>query len=227
MHPAYKKLSCLDKVVRSLTSSQTSLAQEQAIFEVKDSVHEKILALANRAYANVHQTQGVVRSILNITDDEAFELDNMADAFSVASITDFGVHETVKFNFRNYMKEKVQPNRAAQSQILTWWKENSARFPYISDAARCLLGSLPSASAVEIDNGVAGMFLPKSRLSTSTQIVEMKLFVKRNAKFLNWNEILQIEEENLEIHFPPKPKLPFVEQCIDEDDCDEPENFEL
>jgi hypothetical protein len=45
----------------------------------------------------------------------------------------------------------------------------------------------------------------------------MKLFVRRNAAWLDYNNILQIDESDIDKYLPQAPSIPFVEQVeIDE-----------
>lgn len=213
LHPAYKKLSCLNEAIVSIADVDTERLRN-TIVKVKQDVHTKILDLANRVYGLNSNENCNTRNILNMSSDDCFEIDHMADAFSVASVSYCGISDTVYANFQRYLSEKLQRSRSEQKNILGWWQINQVSYHYLSKVAQSVLVSLASSSALEIDNGLGRMFLSKDRLSTSTQIVEMKLFVKRNETFLNWNNIRQINSKNLEQHLPRAPTIPFVEQDL-------------
>lgn len=99
MHPTYKKLSCFNKVISIFIKDNCELKAEDLLLEVKEKVHEKVMALANRAYLAVNNLQDQRRSILNFSMEECLEIDSMADAFSVASVGDFTIYDTVVHTF--------------------------------------------------------------------------------------------------------------------------------
>ena len=57
-----------------------------------------------------------------------------------------------------------------------------------------MLGSAASGatSTVNVDNGLAGLFTPKNQGSTSVEMGDMKIFVRRNKVFLRFDTIKQI-----------------------------------
>ena len=86
------------------------------------------------------------------------------------------VNATIMVEWKKYMSTKVRESRKDQKNILEWWKLNQNEFPYLSQVARSILGSVQAAVAVEVDNGMTGMYIPKNRVSTSPEMVEMKFF---------------------------------------------------
>ena len=158
-----------------------------------------------------------VRRQLELSEDEE-EIDLLADNMSSNMVIEHSnASETVLREYDQYMHEMGQPKRAQQKNILEWWKGKKTTYPIMSTVARCLLGSEASSGAIELDIGIAGMYFPKHRLSTSTQTVEMKLFVKRNAHLLDYNFMLHIEGSDIDKYLPQAPSIPFVEQVeIDE-----------
>ena len=153
-----------------------------------------------------------VRRQLEMSDSEE-EIDLLADnVANNMAIEHSDASETVFREYDQYMHEMGDPKRSQQKNILTWWKEKKMTYPIMSTVARCLLGSEASSGAIELDIGIAGMYFPRDRLSTSTQTVEMKLFVKRNAHLLNYNNMLHIEGSDIDKYLPQAPSIPFVEQ---------------
>ena len=56
------------------------------------------------------------------------------------------------------------------------------------------------------------MYLPKSRLSSNTQIIEAKLFLKRNRAFMDWNSVVEIPPAEVNRFLPQAPSVPFDPQ---------------
>jgi hypothetical protein len=63
-----------------------------------------------------------------------------------------------------------------------------------------------------LDIGVGGMFVPKDKLSLSVETLEMKLFIKRNYHFMDWNKMVNIPTDDIAKYMPEAPTIPFVEQ---------------
>ena len=84
--------------------------------------------------------------------------------------------------------------------------------------ARCLVGIAPSSASVEVYNGVAGHFVPRQKSSGSTQILEMKIFIKRNKEFIDWDSIEEIPVDELKVFYPASPAIPFVDNELEKDE---------
>lgn len=211
MHPSYKRLSCLDGIVKRRTHAEFHNRISAIQEDVKRSIHEKVISLATRV-ANSKGPPSKPQRHIRFDQETSDEEDFLADKFVNAAINDTDINTPVLGNFEKYMHEIGKSGRSSQSEILLWWKDKSHEFPYFSEVARCLLGVMASSGTVELDIGIAGMYLPRSRLSMSTQNLEMKLFIKRNEDLLDWNRIKQIAGDNISAHLPEAPDFPFVEQ---------------
>lgn len=213
MHPAYKNLKCLDGVIAQHTGENpTQVISNQR--EVKKKIHDSVIALAHRV---VQADEPNVRREIALSDGEE-DVDLLADNISNnLEIEHSSASDNVFREYDQYMHEMGDGRRSHQKSILEWWKDRKTVYPIMSTVARCLLGSEASSGAVELDIGIAGMYLPNDRLSTSTQTVEMKLFVRRNAALLDYNNIMQINSLDIDKYLPQAPSIPFVEQVeIDE-----------
>lgn len=221
MNPSFKRLSCLDGIIAKRTHQEYAENLELVRVEVKAKIHDKVLALATKVAKSKKSCSSTQRHIHFTeleSDDEVCEL---ADAFTLNAIRDTVVAAPILGNFERYLHEIGQRKQTSAKELLAWWKNKSAEYPFLSQVARCLLGVKASSGTVELDIGIAGMYLPKNRLSMSSQNLEMKLFIKRNEIFLDWNQIKCIEANNLAPYLPPAPCVPFVEQP----DAHEPEDI--
>ena len=125
----------------------------------------------------------------------------------------------IRRSFNLYSQERDVPrSRAEQKDILKWWKSKQHLYPDLAVVARVVLASEASAGAIELDIGVASMFVPKNRLSTRSTLLEMKIFIKRNEHFLDWKTVECLSPEMRQQFVPSQPEIPFVEADEDEDD---------
>ena len=137
-------------------------------------------------------------------DESVSNIDEWADQVDVSS--DDAVSDELDVEWRAYFNQNVSTYwrvRQNQKHILKWWAENTIKFPIMSNVAQCLLGSNVSSSMVEVDNGIAGMYIPRSRVSTATDTIEMKIFINRNKKFLDWNKIRELSQDERSSVKPP------------------------
>ena len=153
-------------------------------------------------------------------------IDSLADHFSSTSVDELDVADIIKEEWDAYLLEAQKVSRTSKKgrsdslNVLDWWKENKEKFPHLSVVARCLLGSAASAATVEVDNGLSGLYTPKNRASTAVELVDMKIFVRRNKAYLNFDTIKPIPMEDLKSYYPPAPSVPFIEKALDDDDDD-------
>lgn len=185
MHPSYESLSFLNYALKQKVNPDYSFFSDEMVARFCNGIHEKVISLAYRVYAGLKDQGPPPLSELHMElECPIHPVDSIADQFSNSSMAESGNHEVIKKEFFQYMTEKGDRQRDSQKKILEWWKAKAFSYPHLSKVAQCLLGIQPSSSAVEVDNGIGGHYLEKNQLSTATQVVEMKLFVKRNEKLI-------------------------------------------
>lgn len=65
MHPTYKKLACMNNVVKSKIPSQFMMDAKIIVAEFKEKVHGKVLNLVNRVYMSANDNYAELRSLLS------------------------------------------------------------------------------------------------------------------------------------------------------------------
>lgn len=169
MYPGFKSLSILKKYPH-----------------IHQKIHQVVLDLAKECCRKTpvdkvtHQL-----NFCNIDDSDNKSVDSTAD---LDEEVDQNTDPQFLKEWNRYKNEKVEnywKKQKNQNHVLDWWRMRIGDFPLLCQVARCLLGSLVSSATVELDNGVTGLYVPKKRVSLSVQMVEMKVFIKRNESFLN------------------------------------------
>ena len=219
MHPAYKKLTCLNKTYDRINDSQGDPGAKD---QFKKKIYEKVVALAKKVAEPQVISRRLEPELTNVAQSD--HIDHMADDYDLSDALseslnindDVALDTTVMQNFDRYMHEQGDRDRQNQKYILEWWRTKKSSYPYLSQVARTLLGVEVSSGAIELDIGVGGKFVTKEKLSLSTVALEMKLFVKRNYHIMDWNRITVIPEEEIEAHLPHRPQIPFVAQEYNE-----------
>jgi hypothetical protein len=194
-----------------ICSSNDLGIEERRLFKInfKESIHRKIIDLAIKVADG-----GVNDPMCRLELGE--EPDDLTDAMNNIRLDT--TEGRITQNFARYCGEFDGPTtREGQKDILGWWKKKKFDYPFLSEVARCLIASEASAAAIELDIGVAGMFLPKNRKSTRPVLLEMKLFIKRNKEFLDWNKVECLTEEMRSQYRPKTPTIPFVEEEEEEE----------
>lgn len=218
MHPAYSRLSCLDTIIARVNGDLTEGELHQFKLNLKNTIQKKIIDLAVRV---ANGKDGDPRGRLNLEEEIDELADNMENRLNIESN-----EAKIRRNFALYSEEVDIPRcRADQKDILAWWKRKEYLYPDLAVVARALLASEASSGAIELDIGVAGMFVPKNRLSTRSSLLEMKIFIKRNEEFLDWDSVECLTDEERQQNLPAQPEIPFVEPL--EDNNEEEENLIL
>lgn len=208
MHPAYKKLSFLDAVLESMGIDPVAIKDM-----IKNKVIDLAIRIANAVLADQNADDGVAARVLDFADQPDAEIDQLADEFDALNFnsgTD-DVRTLITLEFDKYMHEAGVRSRAAQADILDWWRERTRKYPYLSEVARCLLSTEASAGFIELDFSIGGHYADMRKMGLSNENMEMKLFIKRNLNFLDWNRIVKINVDTMTTHMPQQPAVPFVE----------------
>ena len=208
------------------TEEDFLLKLENAKLDVKKQVYDKIVSLGVRvseAYNNDSKNgTDVFRTLDFDKSTDVCELSDLmnekASIFSKDSYRNSHNDEVMK-ELQTYLNDEAGKGQIGEEKhVLEYWKKKSVLNPILSHVARVVLGAEVSAGAVELDIGIGGMYLPKHRLSTSAQNVEMQLFIKRNMAFMDWNSIKSVEPSQMGNFLPTAPTIPFVEQYLEEDE---------
>ncbi len=219
MHPAYAKLSFLDKTIERINGGLPFEEVNQFKMDYKNGIHQQIIDMAVCAAGGDCSDPNRTLEM-----DEADEIDYLADEMSNVLVIE-GEEAKIRRSFSRYLKETNIPRlRKNQKDILSWWRNNRHEYPYLSQVARCLLGSSASSGTIELDFGVAGMYVNKSQLSTRPFLLEMKIFIKRNEEFLDWNTVECLTSDVRDEFVPSAPSMPFVDNENSEDDEDDQED---
>ena len=221
MHPAYAKLSCLDSVIRRRNEHLTNEEAHLFVHNLKSGIQKKVIDLAILVADDLDKEPRV-----HLEFQEPIEIDELADDIETNLNMD-STESKIRQSFNRYCRENDAPStRKDQKDILAWWKTKQHDYPYLSVVARAILGSEASSGAIELDIGIAGMFVPKNRLSTRASLLEMKIFIKRNEEFIDWNSVECLSEEMRESYIPSQPVIPFVE-AEDSEEKDEEDSVLL
>lgn len=215
MHPAYKQLSFLDKIISERNVNTGTL---DSLSHVKALIHKQVIDLAIKV-ANTMDIIPIPATRKLAFEKERDEIDPLADKFDGMEITsNTNTEAMIMLEFDKYLHEVGDRSRENQGEILNWWKMRVNKLPHFSQVARCLLATEASSGTIELDFGIASHFVTKNTMSVSNENIEMKLFIVRNQHYLDWNDIDSIPRENLESFSPQTPSIPFVEAPIDEQD---------
>lgn len=216
MHPAYKHLSFLSNVIERRSPE----SRPEHVSQVKKSIHRKVIELG----ISVARTMEIVATPTArcLEFDRQDDVDHLADQFDVLDVNiEDNVESIIMLEFEKYLREAGERSRDAQGNILAWWRARTEKYPHFSQVARCLLATEASSGSIELDFSLGGNFVTNQRLRLSNENIEMKLFITRNLSFLDWNSIVEIPADDLKVHMPSVPVIPFVESTADEDDDDE------
>ena len=165
---------------------------------------------------------------LDLSDSDS-DYDSMGGSIPQDQISKY---KCIEYEWDLYMNgcTNYPVSRKKQINILDWWELNKTKFPYLSQVARCLLGSQTSSGCVELDNGLAGLYTSKNRSSISSEMLEIKLFCNRNKEdFFDWNKLEKIDEVDIPKYMPKSFDLnsPFGHQeKSDNDDNYDDDNYD-
>lgn len=211
MHPTYKRLGFLDELLLDMGIEPAGVKEL-----VRNRVIDLTILVANSIL--VEQGDNGAMRALNFTEQPEPDLDvdvHLADGFrelNFNSAAGDDVRALVAIEFDKYMQESGGGrSRAAQADILDWWRLRARKYPYLSELARRLLATEASAGYIELDFSVGGQFVDKGKMGLSSENLEMKLFIHRNLNFLDWNRMVSINLDSIHAHMPQTPAVPFVE----------------
>ena len=148
MHPAYKKLSCLNNIHVRMND-----AEGDDVDLIKDTLKQKIYGKILSLAETVAESTASTTRRLDLTNVEhhsnvdamADDYEDLADSVNDLSLRsdDGGSSSLVRQNFDRYMHEMGNRDRRQQKNILQWWKTKQSEYPYLSKVAQTLPQSGP------------------------------------------------------------------------------------
>ena len=88
---------------------------------------------------------------------------------------------STKDEFEMYFSGKTASRK---TNPLTWWKENSHRYPHLAKVARSILNIPSTSTPAERSFSKAGQTVTKLRSSLKPSTVDCLIFLNKNMKFL-------------------------------------------
>jgi hypothetical protein len=148
------------------------------------------------------------RDILNQLEDEAPMFgESMAEVFALG----FGTASTLplptdtaasRSDIINSEVTRYLQEEPTNLDIGEFWKGKQFSYPYLSRAARIILGCPPSAGAIEWDISGAGLIVTSRRTRLLASNIEMSHFVNRDKNLVKLNQVALLSKEEAQRAVP-------------------------